>query len=129
MCIRDSFAAALALLSLAHSVAWLLAAAVLVGLGYGQLQSAGQTISVMEAAPSRAGMGASTYFLGIDVGMGVGPILAGVLVQWLGIDAMYLALAAFVLVLLPVYWLVQGRHLGRAADPAPGPHRPTSEDR
>ena len=123
------FAAALALLSLAHSVAWLLAAAVLVGLGYGQLQSAGQTISVMEAAPSRAGMGASTYFLGIDVGMGVGPILAGVLVQWLGIDAMYLALAAFVLVLLPVYWLVQGRHLGRAADPAPGPHRPTSEDR
>ena len=113
------FAAALALLSVAQSWPVLLASAVLVALGYGQLQSAGQTISVIQVPPARAGMGAATYFLGIDVGMGLGPILAGVLAQWLGVGPMYLLLAAFMVTLLPVYWLVQGRQLRRPDTPAP----------
>lgn len=113
------FAVALALLSVAQSWPVLLASAVLVALGYGQLQSAGQTISVIQVPPARAGMGAATYFLGIDVGMGLGPILAGVLAQWLGVGPMYLLLAAFMVMLLPVYWLVQGRQLRRPDTPAP----------
>lgn len=113
------FAAALALLAVAQSWPVLLGSAVLLALGYGQLQSAGQTISVIQVPAARAGMGASTYFLGIDVGMGLGPILAGVLAQWLGVGPMYLVLAVFVLALLPVYWLAQGRQLRRPPDPAP----------
>ena len=119
------FAAALALLSVAQSWPVLLGSAVLVALGYGQLQSAGQTISMIQVPAARAGMGASTYFLGIDVGMGLGPILAGVLAQWLGVGPMYLVLAVFVLALLPVYWMAQGRQLRRPPDPAPTD--PTSE--
>lgn len=119
------FAAALALLAVAQSWPVLLGSAVLLALGYGQLQSAGQTISVIQVPAARAGMGASTYFLGIDVGMGLGPILAGVLAQWLGVGPMYLVLAVFVLALLPVYWLAQGRQLRRP--PVPAPTDTTSE--
>lgn len=111
------FAAALALLSVAQDVVGLFGAAVLVALGYGQLQSAGQTISVIQVPEGRGGMGASTYFLGIDIGMGVGPILAGVLVEWVGIGPMYLVLGVFVLALLPLYWWIQGRHLRRPEHP------------
>ncbi|VXB01811.1 MFS transporter [Citricoccus sp. K5] len=107
------FAAGLATIAVAGSVMGLMAAAVLVGLGYGQLQSAGQVICVTQVPRERAGMGASTYFLGIDAGMGLGPLLAGALVQWWGTAGLYWVLAGFLVALVPVYWLVQGRHLQR----------------
>ncbi|NUL44173.1 MFS transporter [Cellulosimicrobium funkei] len=107
------FAAGLATIAMAGSVVTLMAAAVLVGLGYGQLQSAGQVICVTQVPRERAGMGASTYFLGIDAGMGLGPLLAGASVQWWGTTGLYWALAIFLVALIPVYWLVQGRHLRR----------------
>ncbi|GAA1116344.1 MFS transporter [Citricoccus alkalitolerans] len=107
------FAAGLATIALADTVMALMAAAVLVGLGYGQLQSAGQVICVTQVPRDRAGMGASTYFLGIDAGMGIGPLLAGALVQWWGTTGLYWVLAGFLVALVPVYWLVQGRHLQR----------------
>lgn len=112
------FAAGLAVIAAASHVVTLLAAAVLIGLGYGQLLSAGQVICVTRVPRDRAGMGASTYFLGIDAGMGFGPLLAGILVQWYGTAGLYWVLAVFVLALVPVYWLVQGRHLHRRAAPA-----------
>lgn len=105
------FAAGLAALAAADHIWVLLTAAVLVGLGYGQLLSAGQVICVTRVPREHAGMGASTYFLGIDLGMGLGPLLAGVLVQWWGTEGLFWVLAGFVLILLPVFWLVQGRHL------------------
>jgi MFS family permease len=107
------FAAGLATIAVAGTVMALMAAAVLVGLGYGQLQSAGQVICVTQVPRERAGMGASTYFLGIDAGMGLGPLLAGALVQWWGTTGLYWVLAGFLVALVPVYWLVQGRHLQR----------------
>lgn len=107
------FAAGLAAIAAADHVWVLLAAAVLVGLGYGQLLSAGQVICVTRVPREHAGMGASTYFLGIDLGMGLGPLLAGALVQWWGTGGLFWVLAGFVLALLPVFWLVQGRQLHR----------------
>jgi MFS family permease len=118
------FAAGLAGIAVAPNVTVLLLAAVFVGLGYGQLLSAGQVICVTRVPRERAGMGASTFFLGIDVGMGLGPLLAGILVQWHGTAGLYWVLAAFLLLLVPVYWLVQGRRLGRPALPAPPPPSP-----
>lgn len=109
------FAAGLAAIAAAEHVWMLLVASVLVGLGYGQLLSAGQVICVTRVPREHAGMGASTYFLGIDLGMGIGPLLAGVLVQWWGTAGLYWVFAAFVLALLPLFWLVQGRHLHRRA--------------
>lgn len=107
------FAAGLAAIAAADHVWLLLTAAVLVGLGYGQLLSAGQVICVTRVPREHAGMGASTYFLGIDLGMGIGPLLAGVLVQWWGTAGMFWVLSGFILVLLPVFWRVQGRQLHR----------------
>jgi MFS family permease len=118
------FAAGLAVIAVAPNVAVLLLAAVLVGLGYGQLLSAGQVICVTQVPRERAGMGASTFFLGIDAGMGLGPLLAGILVQGQGTAGLYWTLAAFLLVLVPVYWLVQGRRLRRPAVPAAPPPPP-----
>lgn len=105
------FAAGLAAIAAAEHLWMLMAAAVLVGLGYGQLLSAGQVICVTRVPRDKAGMGASTYFLGIDIGMGLGPLLAGAFVQWWGATGMFWILAGFTLALLPVYWLIQGRHL------------------
>ncbi|MFB0836283.1 MFS transporter [Arthrobacter halodurans] len=106
------FAAGLLLLATATSLPWLLAAAVLVGLGQGNLLSAAQTIAVTRVPRERIGMATSTFFLGIDAGMGFGPMLAGLLVQAHGPATTYLALGLFVLAVGGLYWVVQGRRLG-----------------
>ncbi|MET1034011.1 MAG: MFS transporter [Arthrobacter sp.] len=106
------FAAGLVLLATATSLPWLLAAAVLVGLGQGNLLSAAQTIAVTRVPRERIGMATSTFFLGIDAGMGFGPMVAGLLVQAHGTATTYLTLGLFVVAVGGLYWAVQGRRLG-----------------
>lgn len=111
------FAAGLLLLSQTQSAIMLFAAALLIGLGQGNLLSAGQTIAISRVPRNKLGMGTSTFFLGIDLGMGLGPVLIGVLVQFVGIGAGYGYLGIYALALLGIYWLVQGRKL--PSSPAP----------
>lgn len=108
------FAAGLLLLSQSQSALLLFAAAVLVGLGQGNLLSAGQTIAISRLPRNKLGMGTSTFFLGIDLGMGLGPVLTGVVVQFIGVGSTYAYLGCYVLLLLGAYWLIQGRSLTRS---------------
>lgn len=87
--------------------------AVLVGLGQGNLVSGGQTIAISRVPRHKLGMGTSTFFLGIDVGMGVGPFLIGFLVQANGLGQSYMILGAAMIPLLGLYWIMQSR-AGRA---------------
>lgn len=98
-----SFAAGLFILSIAENLITLFVAAALVGLGQGNLLSAGQTIAVKQAERHRIGMAASTFFLGIDAGMGTGPIIAGAIVAATSPSATYGIISVFVLALTLVY--------------------------
>ncbi|GAA4374303.1 MFS transporter [Paeniglutamicibacter cryotolerans] len=109
------FAGGLLLLSQSQAAPLLFAAALLIGLGQGNLLSAGQTIAISRVPRNKLGMGTSTFFLGIDLGMGLGPVLIGVVVQFAGIGATYGYLGIYALVLLGIYWWVQGRRLSPAA--------------
>lgn len=97
------FAAALAVLSAAGNLWWLLLAAFGVGLGYGNVLSAGQTIAVTSVPKHRIGMATATFFLGIDAGIGLGPILLGPVVEQFGVHGMYFFMAVVVAVLAGVY--------------------------
>lgn len=71
--------------------AWLLlTAGALVGLGYGTFMSNGQAVSLKNCEPQRIGIALSTYFVGLDLGLGVGPYLFGELRHFISFQGMYL---------------------------------------
>lgn len=57
-----AFALGMYLLSQAHSSVVFLIAAVLIGFGYGNFQSAIQTLAIKVTPPHRMGLATSTYF-------------------------------------------------------------------
>ncbi|WP_198154369.1 MFS transporter [Neomicrococcus aestuarii] len=103
------FAAGLFTLSMAQNVATVLIAAALVGLGQGNLLSAGQTLAIKQAERHRIGFAVSTFFLGIDAGMGTGPVIAGAIVAATSPSATFGIVSLFVLALTAVYVAVFAR--------------------
>lgn len=111
-----SFAIALAILAVADQNWQVIVAGALTGLGYGTLMPASQAIAVRMVPPHKLGTGISTLLLLTDLGVGLGPILLGLLVSTTGYGAMYALLAALVVVAAIFYQLAHGRHQIARAD-------------
>lgn len=88
----------------------LLIAAVFIGLGYGNLFSAHQTIAVKVAEPQNIGLATSTFFIFFDLGLGFGPYFLGLIVPFLNYAGLYIALGILMLLLIIPYHLFYGRY-------------------
>lgn len=85
-------------LSVTNSSWMLLVSGGLIGLGYGTFMSNGQAICLKESPNShRIGIALSTYFIGLDLGLGVGPYVLGELRSILSFQGLY-----FVAGLIPI---------------------------
>lgn len=83
----------------------LLLGAALLGLGYGTIVSAGQAMAVHAVGATRAGLAVSSYFLLVDLGTGVAPVILGSLLDPLGYRAMFLVATSVAVIALIVYVL------------------------
>ena len=108
-----SFIAGLAVLAAAQADWHVIVAGALVGLGYGSIMPAAQAVAVRLVAPHEMGAGISTLFLLLDIGIGFGPVVLGILISSLGYSAMYWLLAITVVIAGVLYYFVHGRHAGR----------------
>ena len=103
----------------------------LLGLGYGTMVPAGQTVALNLVGSARAGVGISSYFLFVDAGTGVGPFVIGALVGPLGFRQALLVGVAFAVLGLVAMVLLE-RRITRAGtapgaeprEPPPHRHRP-----
>ena len=57
----------------------LLLSGAFIGLGYGTFMSNGQAVTLKLVTSHRIGIALSTYFIGLDLGLGVGPYIFGAL--------------------------------------------------
>jgi predicted MFS family arabinose efflux permease len=89
--------------------------AVLMAFGFGVLMPTVQSITVTLAGTERVALATSTFFLAVDLGVGLGPLIDGALVSLLGYPAMYAALAAVSVLGIGYYALTHGRRRVRAA--------------
>lgn len=96
-------AVGLAVLSFTNSSWMLLVSGALVGLGYGTFMSNGQAVCLKKCEPHRIGIALSTYFVGLDLGLGVGPYLFGMLKNGLSFHYMYLVAAVLPVACAVVY--------------------------
>lgn len=97
------------LVAFAKSGVMLLAAACLLGAGYGSLTAACHALSVHCAPVSQIGVATSTYFVMLDLGVGVGPYVLGNVVDFFGFVAVYLVSAAIMAASMVYYYLTMGR--------------------
>ncbi|NMF88245.1 MFS transporter [Aromatoleum petrolei] len=108
----------LALLANVQSAVMLLAAAALIGLGFGNLQSVFYAVAVKVVTPQRMGLATSTFFIFLDASLGFGPYLLGLAISQVGYRNLYWAMAALAVLCMGAFYLLHGRHVARlrAAD-------------
>ena len=91
------FAVGLVVLGFTTTSFALLAAATLLGLGYGSLLPGFQTLSVQSTTTDRSGHAMSTFFIFYDLGIASGAFIWGMIISASGFFAMYLVGAVLVL--------------------------------
>lgn len=104
-----SFTGSLGLIWLAPAGWVVVLAAIPAGLGFGSLFPCVQAIAVTLAGPARAALAVSTFFIMLDVGTGLGPVVLGSFTPAIGLRGVYLVGAALMVVALGLYWLFHGR--------------------
>lgn len=85
----------LALIAWGQSLVVFCIAGAFCGLGFGTAMSTFQTMAVGSVHPSRRGVATSTYLFGMNGGMALGSLIAGLFVESLGYSNMYLIMAIF----------------------------------
>ena len=84
----------------------LIGAALLLGFGVGTVQSCGLAMAVRVSSDERLGVANATFYMLLDVGVGIGPVLLGALVPLIGYSALYLCMAAVGLLALALFLVV-----------------------
>lgn len=104
------FGIGVALLAFQSSYIMILIAAPILGLGYGSVMPAFQALAVQVAPIERAGVSTATFFLGMDISIGVGATILSVIVNAMGFSPMYGICLAVVLIMLLLYHFVTRRY-------------------
>lgn len=99
----------LIMLGSARCEGMLLASSLLIGFGVGATQSVLQATAIRMTPASQMGKANSTFFISIDLGMGIGPVAFGLLSSLCGYASSYLALAFLAALAVPAYHVLHGR--------------------
>ncbi|MCM3585828.1 MFS transporter [Mesobacillus maritimus] len=103
------FAAGMMILASAHNSFTLLLGGVLIGLGFGNMQSCTQAIAVKLTPSHRMGLATSTFFIFLDAGLGFGPYLLGFFIPMMSYSMLYMILGVVVLASTGLYFVMHGK--------------------
>lgn len=111
-----SLVVGMVVLAFAVNGALLLASAALCGFGIGATQSIIQAVIARDTPHDELGRANSTFFMSMDLGSGVGPVVIGAFIPLAGYRAVYLALAVVALLAGVLYHAVHGSKAGRSQE-------------
>ena len=101
-----SFAAGMVVLAFAANDWMILGAAALLGFGVGTVQSCGLAMAVRVTSDARLSVANATFYMLLDVGVGIGPILLGIVAPLLGYANLYLCMAVVGVLALALFLVV-----------------------
>lgn len=104
------------LLSLANNGFLFLLSAALIGVGYGTMQSNFQAIAIQESPGNRKALATSTFFILVDLSLGVGPYILGFAAEWMSFRQLYIVMTVWILVAMWLYYAAHGRKAACARD-------------
>lgn len=117
-----AFFLSFAALTWADQALFFLVSAVFLALGNGTIMSAGQAIAVNLAPSHSMGLATATFYIFCDVGMGIGPLLLGLLIPELGFRGMYMSLALLVGLAAVMYYFLHGKYAAARRQDATARH-------
>ena len=96
---------AIGLLTLSYTTTsfMLLLSVALIGLGYGTFMSNGQAVCLKLVEPSKVSIALSTYFIGLDLGLGFGPYALGTVHSFLSYSGIYVLCAVLTVAVAILY--------------------------
>ena len=104
-----SFAAGMVLVATSSNDWMILGAALLLGFGVGTVQSCGLAMAVNIASDDRLSVANATFYMLLDVGVGIGPLILGVIVPLIGYQWLYFCMAGVGLVAFVAFVVVLRR--------------------
>ena len=107
-----AFIIGMALLSGVHHPLAMLIAAILLGFGVGTIQSSALTLCVRMAPDDRLALANSTFYMFLDSGVGIGPLVLGCIEPYLGYRGLFFCMSAVAACAMVAYMIV-GRQNGR----------------
>lgn len=96
-------------LSQASSGWMILLASALIGIGFGTVQSNYLAIAIKVASKSSKATATSTFFILMDLAIGIGPYLYGVLLGYMSFRSMYSLTVVWFIVAIGFYYFLHGR--------------------
>lgn len=102
------FSIGMFIVSRAQSPFILLLGAMFIGFGLGNMNSIGQTIAIQNIPANRIGMATSTYYIFMDMGLGAGPYILGLLIPVIGFRGIYVTSSILLALCIGVYYLLHG---------------------
>ncbi|WP_019552244.1 MFS transporter [Propionispira raffinosivorans] len=100
------FLIGLVILSQISTLSGLLLAGAVLGIGFGALSPAFQTLAIQHSPVARSGVATATYFLALDISVGLGSFILSLAAAQLGYRSMYLASACILLLASVLYYLL-----------------------
>ena len=89
----------------------LLIAGIALGIGYGNLSSSMQAIAIKVSPSTKYGLATSTYFIGLDIGIGFGPSFLGLFTHMITYSQLYGIMAILGIITLFIYFVVHCRNV------------------
>lgn len=102
----------LIILALAFNGPLLLLSAAFVGFGIGATQSIVQAVIARDTPQNELGKANSTFFMSMDLGSGIGPIVIGAIIPFIGYSGSYIVLAFCAAFAAVVYHVAHGKRQG-----------------
>ena len=94
----------LVMLTVMHTNWEMALAAAGMAFGYGTIYSVCQSTAMMLAPSSERGLASSTFYLGLDIGMSLGPIIGGIVDSLLPVKYFYPVFLIIIPLILIIYW-------------------------
>jgi len=88
-----------------------LLAGTIIGLGFGGLNPSFQALAILAAPARKSGLATSTYFLSMDVGVGLGAFVLGLVVGFTNYRIMYLSCSIVVLFIAVLFYFINRRSI------------------
>ncbi|WP_341775247.1 MFS transporter [Staphylococcus hyicus] len=109
------FSLGLAVLAvLSKETGWLLlVSGALLGIGYGAMTAVCNVAAIKVSHQTQIGIATSTFYIGLDFGLGFGPFLLGFFTSSFGFSTMYALTAIIILMCIGLYWGVHGRFINQ----------------
>lgn len=98
-----AFVAGMVVLAFASNDWMILGSALLCGFGVGTIQSCGLAMAVKAVPDERLSVANATFYMHLDLGVGIGPLLMGLFVPYTGYSLLYVAMAVVGLLAFGVF--------------------------